>query len=177
MVRLRRLAFLLLYFALINKVAAEAQICIVKGTNNGYYDGIYDQGQGTTLYYRRMGGPDSRENHVYLYRGTEQVNTWVLGEGTSFDDLYAVYRAPAGGDQLPAQQGWQMVYDGNEDMTNGSRDGRESSHSWTLHDMRVTGFKLKEATAEVMYQRRGEETVDGVICRVRDFPMQQCTMR
>ena len=70
MVGLRRLAFLLLYFALINKVAAEAQICIVKGTNNRYYDGIYDQGQGTTLYYRRMG---SRENHVYLYRRTEQV--------------------------------------------------------------------------------------------------------
>ena len=35
--------------------------------------------------------------------------------------------------------------------------------------MRVTGFNLAEATAEEMYQRGGEQTADGILCKVKDL--------
>ena len=36
-------------------------------------------------------------------------------------------------------------------------------------DIRVTGFKLKEATAEAVYERGGGETDDGFVCKFRDL--------
>ena len=48
-----------------------------------------------------------------------------------------------------------------EDMR-GKRRGEEPN-------IRVTGFNLKEATAEMMYQKGGEQTINGIVCTVRDI--------
>ena len=35
--------------------------------------------------------------------------------------------------------------------------------------MRVTGFNLKEASAEDMYEKGGEQTAGGILCKIRDL--------
>ena len=49
------------------------------------------------------------------------------------------------------------------DQYNWSRDGGESRYDEP--DMRVTGFNLKEATADEMFQRGGEQTTLGIVCK------------
>ena len=46
-----------------------------------------------------------------------------------------------------------------------SREGEESGRDEP--GMRVTGFKLKEATADEIFQRGGEQRDDGILCRTR----------
>ena len=69
--------------------------------------------------------------------------------------------AGGGGDRLPPEEGWQAV------AGDGSRDGKESGRDEP--NMRVTGFNLAEATADEMYQRGGELTADGILCKVKDL--------
>ena len=160
---LRAVSILLLCLALIcQQVQAQAQVFIVKGTY--YHDGIYtEEGEGSNLRYKRMGGATNNGNYLYLYRGTERADTWLVGYGTrttengrrygtTFEGRIASLRAPARGaeDRLPPEEGWQYVYD----QYDWSRDGGESRYDEP--DMRVTGFNLKEATADEMFQRGGE---------------------
>ena len=153
--------FLLLCLPLISQVAAEAQAFVVSGA--GYRDGVYEeQGEGADWRFQRMGGADFRGRHYYLYRGTEQADTWVLGLGRTFQARYAVYRAPAGegGERMPQEENWQFV----NDM---SKDGRESGWAWDRPGMRVTSFTLKEATADQMFDRGGGQTAGGLVCKIR----------
>ena len=79
----------------------------------------------------------------------------------SFVGAIAWYRAPAGqgGDRPPPLTGWKFVLDQ-------SRDGKESGSD--SPDVRVTGGKLKEATAEAVFERGGGETDGGIVCKVQD---------
>ena len=89
-------------------------------------DGIFEQvDQGTNMtYYKRMGGAVSgfhsytlvRGNggqYTYMYRGTQQADSWVLGNGRWFGERYGVFRAPTEGGEnwVPPKQGWQLVID------------------------------------------------------------------
>ena len=137
-------------------------------------DGIFEQvDQGTNMtYYKRMGGAvggfhsytlvrGNGGQYTYMYRGTQQADSWVLGNGRWFGERYGVFRAPIeGGGRVPPKTGWQLVVDHK------SPDG---GASWgKLPNMRVDGFNLKVATAKEMYERSGEETTNGIICKVRD---------
>ena len=131
--------------------------------NLGYY--YAEEGQGSTKYYKRLGGASSNGNHYYLYRGTERRGTWVLGWGENFEARRAHYRAPAGSaaGQPPPLSGWQHVYDGGI-FSDGSKDGKRSGKD--VPNMRVTRLQLDEKeTAAGVFERGGGETVEGIICR------------
>ena len=75
-----------------------------------YCDGLYaKEGEGSNMQFKRMGEADKNGKYYYLYRGTEQAGTWVLGSGTSFEERFAIFRASVGGggDRLPSE-GWQL---------------------------------------------------------------------
>ena len=116
----------------LKKAAADSEVFVVKkGGGTGDYDGIYaEEGEENNLRYKRMGGAMPSTNYgnygdyLYLYWVTERADTWVLGLGRTFEGSLARYRAPAGGggDQLPAEEGWQDV-SGWQWVNDGSRDG------------------------------------------------------
>ena len=160
MVCVGAVSILLFCLALISQVQAQAQVFIVKYAPSGNFNGIYaKEGQG----YTRMGGADDHGQYCYLYRGT---GIWAIGYATSFEDRQAWFRAPAGGegDRLPPEKGWQDGWDNLNDRRGleWGKDGYEGGESHP--GMSVTGFNLKEATADEMYKRGGEQTADGILC-------------
>ena len=138
---------------------SQVQVYIVNGV--GRVDGIYEE-QGTPpLHYKRMGKANKYGSYYYLYPGTKQPDTWVLGAGKSTRTSVARYRASAGGESSPPERGWQYVWDGGS-----SRDGRASGEERS--DMRVDGFKIKEVTAKAIFKTGGEKIGDGLLCKVGD---------
>ena len=117
-------AFLLFCNGLNSQVRAQQQVFIVEqlGSYKGY-SGLYaEEGQGSTKYYKRLGGESSKGHYLYLYRGTERRGTWVIGYGRNFEGKWADFRAPAGsaGEDAPPERGWQWTMEART----GERVGR-----------------------------------------------------
>ena len=105
------LAFLLFCLPLIHQAQPQPKVFILNGATS--YDGVYEEdGRGSNLRYKRMGGADEKGWYRYLYRGTHRPDTWVVGyAGRSFEARVGKYRAPAGGGgyRLPPEEDWQNV--------------------------------------------------------------------
>ena len=154
----RGLAAFLFFLALSSTVRARKEVFVVEGAN--HRNGLYaEEGHGSTKHYKRLGGASSHGNYYYLYQGTEQRGTWLLGYGENFETREALYRAPAvsAAGQPPLVIGWRTV-------PGGSKDGGESGSDEP--NVRVTGFQLDEkGTAAGVLERGGGEMVEGIICK------------
>ena len=90
------------------------------------YNGVYEAKRVKELHYKKLGEADYR-GHLFLYKGSQHGNTWILGQGRTLSTAKAYYRAPAVEGRPPADQ-WSEVWDeSREGKEEGQLAGRRSS--------------------------------------------------